>query len=83
MAAGDRKSKRARKGRAPVKVSADDTIHGLKLKIVQTLNVHPLNALLHLFRQGQWQLVSDDDSRLAGNFFRQHALWLELQCKEL
>ncbi|KAL0020878.1 hypothetical protein WJX77_005350 [Trebouxia sp. C0004] len=62
---GDRKSKRARKGRAPIKVSAHDTIHHLKLKIVQTLNVHPRNTLLHLFRNSQWQPVSDDDATLA------------------
>ena len=66
--AGDRKSKRARKGRAPIKVSADDKVHDLKLKIVQTLNVHPENALLHVFREGQWQVLGDDvDARLAGN----------------
>ncbi len=70
--AGDRKSKRARKGRAPVKVSADDTIHDLKLKIVQTLNVHPQNALVHLFRQNQWQPVSDDKCSLAGKHHDQH-----------
>lgn len=65
--AGDRKSKRARKGRAPIKVSADDKLRDLKLKIVQTLNVHPENALLHVFRDGQWQVLGDDmDARLAG-----------------
>ena len=65
-AAGDRKSKRARKGRAPIRVSADDTTHDLKLKIVQTLNVHPHNALLHLFRNNTWQPIGDGDTRLAG-----------------
>ena len=63
---GDRKSKRARKGRAPVKVNADDSIHALKLKVVQTLNVHPQNALLHLFRAGRWQPVTSTDATLAG-----------------
>ena len=65
-AVGDRKSKRARKGRAPIRVSADDTVHDLKLKIVQTLNVHPHNALLHLFRNNTWQPIADGDTRLAG-----------------
>ena len=65
-AVGDRKSKRARKGRAPIRVSADDTTHDLKLKIVQTLNVHPHNALLHLFRNNTWQPIGDGDTRLAG-----------------
>lgn len=65
--AGDRKSKRARKGRAPIKVSADDKVRDLKLKIVQTLNVHPENALIHVFREGHWQVLGDDiDARLAG-----------------
>lgn len=62
---GDRKSKRARKGRAPIKVNADDSIHALKLKVVQTLNVHPQNALLHLFRAGRWQPVTGTDATLA------------------
>ena len=66
--AGDRKSKRARKGRAPVKVSADDTIRVLKLKIVQTLNVHPQNALIHVHRQGKWQVLDGDpEAKLAGD----------------
>ena len=65
--AGDRKSRRARKGRAPVQVSAAETIRDLKLKIVQTLNVHPQNALIHIFRHGKWQLLGgDDDVALAG-----------------
>lgn len=72
-AVGDRKSKRARKGRAPVKISADETIHELKLKIVQTLNVHPRNMLLHLFRNSQWQPVSDDYATLAGKLLCCHA----------
>ncbi len=62
-----------RKGRAPIKVSADETIHDLKLKIVQTLNVHPRNTLLHLFRNNQWQPVSDDDATLAGELLCCHA----------
>ena len=70
---GDRKSKRARKGRAPIKVSADETIHDLKLKIVQTLNVHPRNMLLHLFRTSQWQPVGNDDATLAGKLLCCHA----------
>jgi len=36
---------------------------------VQTLNVHPRNMLLHLFRDSQWQPVSDDDATLAGKLF--------------
>lgn len=63
---GDRKSKRARKGRAPIKVSALETIHELKLKVVQTLSIHPQNAALHIYQAGGWQLVTDDSATLAG-----------------
>ena len=63
---GDRKSKRARKGRAPIKVSALETIHELKLKVVQTLSIHPQNAALHVYQAGSWQLVTDDSATLAG-----------------
>lgn len=78
--AGDRKSKRARKGRAPIKVSADDKLGDLKLKIVQTLNVHPENALLHVFRDGQWQVLSDAEARLAGTLQTLTMLYLDHSC---
>lgn len=66
LCAGDRKSKRARKGRAPIRVSALETIRDLKLKIVQTLSIHPQNAALHVLQAGIWQPLTDDAASLAG-----------------
>lgn len=81
FSAGDRKSKRARKGRAPVKVSALETIHELKLKIVQTLSMHPQNAALHVYRAGTWQLVDDDSATLAGEPVSCQVLYVqEVRC---
>lgn len=47
-------------------------MHDLKLKIVQSLNVHPRNMLLHLFRDSQWQPVGEDDATLAGKLLCCH-----------
>ena len=47
-------------------MSALETVHDLKLKIVQTLSIHPQNAALHVFQAGSWQLVTDDSATLAG-----------------
>ena len=43
-AALGRKSKRARKGRAPLRVDSGDTLRQLKMKILETLGLHPDNA---------------------------------------
>ena len=42
----ERKSKRARKGRAPVTVDSSHTLEQLKLRILEAINVHPRNAQL-------------------------------------
>ncbi len=54
---GERKSKRARKGRAPVTVDCTSTLHDLRLRIYQAVGVHPRNARLY-FRGRQ---ISDRD----------------------
>lgn len=41
---GERKSKRARKGRAPITVDCTSTLNDLRLRIYQALGVHPRNA---------------------------------------
>lgn len=40
----ERKSKRARKGRSPITVDSTTSLHHLKLKIFETLGVHPKNV---------------------------------------
>jgi hypothetical protein len=42
----ERKSKRARKGRAPVTVDSSHTLEQLKLRILEAIDVHPRNAQL-------------------------------------
>ena len=56
---GERKSKRARKGRAPVTVDCTTTLYELKLRIFESLNVHPKNA--RLFIRGKQLLGNGDD----------------------
>ena len=41
-----RKSRRSRKGRAPLTVSSHETLTDLKMRIYQALDVHPGNALV-------------------------------------
>lgn len=65
-AAGERKSKRARKGRAPVRVGAAHTLWDLKLRILEALEVHPRNAAVHAWRGGAWQALAPDSATLAG-----------------
>jgi len=45
---GERKSKRARKGRAPLMVSSTLTVGDLKLRIYEAIGVHPKNSRLFL-----------------------------------
>eukprot|EP00891_Asterochloris_glomerata_P001850 jgi/Astpho2/1850/Aster-x0084 len=63
---GARKSKRARKGRVPMTVSSHDTVHDLRLKIVQTFTMHPRNVQIHKLKEGQWQKLEEDKMTLAG-----------------
>ena len=46
----ERKSKRARKGRVPIKVDSHTTIENLALRIYENLGIHPLNA--RIFAKG-------------------------------
>lgn len=46
VGAGERKSKRARKGRAPLTLSSTLTLGALRLRIFEAVGVHPLNARL-------------------------------------
>ena len=63
---GERKSKRARKGRAPVPASSRHTLWDLKLRILEALDVHPRNAAVHAWRSGAWQALGPDEATLAG-----------------
>ncbi len=45
---GERKSKRARKGRAPLRLDCAMTLGTLRLKIFEALDVHPKNAQLYV-----------------------------------
>ncbi|KAK9803279.1 hypothetical protein WJX72_005931 [[Myrmecia] bisecta] len=69
-AAGERKSRRARKGRAPLQVSSTMTLHALKLALVEALGVHPLNAAVYIKRcpPGRtecWEELDADEATLA------------------
>lgn len=59
----ERRSKRARKGRAPVVVDCTTTLCDLRLRIFEALGVHPRNA--RLFLRGK-VLEAGDDSTMAG-----------------
>lgn len=64
--AGERKSKRARKGRAPVRVSSSHTLWDLKLRVLEVLEVHPKNAVVHAWRGNHWLALTPDTATLAG-----------------
>jgi len=64
--AGERKSKRARKGRAPLRVSAAHTLWDLKLRVLEALDVHPANAEVHAWQRGAWAALGPDEATLAG-----------------
>ncbi|GAX84137.1 hypothetical protein CEUSTIGMA_g11560.t1 [Chlamydomonas eustigma] len=59
---GERRSKRARKGRAPLFVGSQDTLGQLKLRVYQALDVHPQNSKIYL-RGGR--LLEGEDMTLA------------------
>lgn len=46
--AGERRSKRARKGRTPIIVSSSETLRDLKYKIYEQLDIHPRNANVYV-----------------------------------
>jgi len=57
---GERKSKRARKGRAPVIVDCTSTLHDLRLRIYQAVGVHPRNARVYC----RGQVISDSTDEI-------------------
>lgn len=59
--AGERRSRRARKNRQPVKACSTDTLAMLKLKVFEVLSVHPANQRLYV----RGQLVEGEDFTLA------------------
>lgn len=61
LSAAERKSRRARKGRAPVKVNSDNTIRELKLKLYEIMGIHPKNQRLY----ARAQLLQPDELSLA------------------
>ena len=63
---GERRSKRARRGEAEVKVSSSNTLWDFKLRLVEALNIHPKNADVHIRLGGTWQKLTNDDATLAG-----------------
>ena len=64
--AGERRSKRARRGEAEVKVSSSNTLWDFKLRLVEALSIHPKNAEVHIRLGGAWQKLTNDEASLAG-----------------
>ncbi len=64
--AGERRSKRVRRGKAAVTVSALNTLWDLKLRILEALSVHPRNADVYCLASGKWTKLDNDDASLAG-----------------
>ena len=62
MLAGERKSKRARKGRGPMTVSSTTKLGEVKLRLIEVLGLHPSNAALYV----RGALVEGDERTLAG-----------------
>ena len=59
---GERKSKRARKGRGPMMVSSTTKLGEVKLRLIEVLGLHPSNAALYV----RGSLVEGDDHTMAG-----------------
>jgi ubiquitin C-terminal hydrolase len=57
---GERKSKRARKGRAPVTIDCTSTLHDLRLRVYQAVGVHPRNARLYC----RGQIISENPDEI-------------------
>lgn len=60
--AGERRSRRARRGRAPLTVSSDELLQGLKLRVLEALGTDPRNAAIYV----RGVLLDNDDATLAG-----------------
>lgn len=65
--AGERRSKRVRRGEAEVKVSSSNTLWDFKLRLVEALNIHPKNADVHIRVGATWQKLTNDEATLAGD----------------
>lgn len=59
---GERRSKRARRGRAPLRVSSSDVLGNLKLRVLEALGTNPQNAAVYV----RGRLLQDDSASLAG-----------------
>jgi hypothetical protein len=70
MVSGGRKSKRARKGRAPIKISAFETLWDLKLRICEALGIHPKNAEIYAQKNATWEKLEGDEASLGGGMPR-------------
>jgi ubiquitin carboxyl-terminal hydrolase 48 len=57
----ERKSRRARKNRQPLKVCSSDSLAQLRLKVFEALIVHPKNQQLYM----RGSLMQGEDSTLA------------------
>ena len=64
--AGERKSKRSRRGRCAVKVSSATLLSELKLHVAQSLDVHPKNCAIYACHDGAWALLTGEDQSLRG-----------------
>ena len=67
FAAGERRSKRVRRGEAEVKASSSNTLWDFKLRLVEALNIHPRNAEVHIRVGDAWQKLTNDEETLAGD----------------
>lgn len=72
---GERKSKRARKGRATITASALTTLWHVKLAVTETLNVHAKNARVYAKRETGWQELQGDDLCLGGELLDERTAW--------
>lgn len=61
VAAERRSSRRARKGRQPVKVNSSDTLAQLRLKVFEGMGIHPMNQKLY----ARGALLEGDEQTLA------------------
>lgn len=59
--AGERRSRRARKNRQPVKACSTDTLAMLRLRVFEALSVHPRNQRLYV----RGELLEGEDFTLA------------------
>lgn len=61
LCTGERRSRRARKNRQPIKACSTDTLAMLRLKVFQALSIHPQNQRLYV----RGELLSGEQDTLA------------------